>query len=56
MGATLWEACAEAVKVTIDTDGGIPLMGGKDEVRGGQGFYDVFITIEDGVTRGRGTT
>ena len=56
MGATGGVACAQATKVTIDTDGAIPLMGKKDEVRGGQGFHDVIVTIEDGVTGGRETT
>ena len=56
MGATEGVACAQAVKVTIDTDGAILFMGRKDELRGGHGFHDVIITIEDGVTRGRETT
>ena len=50
VGATRGVACAQAAKVTIDTNGSIPLMGGKDEVGGGQGFHDVIITIEDGVS------
>ena len=54
--ATGGVACAQVVKVTIDMDGAIPLMGRKDEVRGGQGFHDVIITIEDGVVGGRETT
>ena len=56
VGATGGVACAQAMKFTIDMDGSIPLMGGKEEVRGGQGFHDVIITIEDGVTGGRETT
>ena len=56
VGDTGGVACAQAAKVTIDIDGAIPLMGEKDEVRGGQGFHDVIITIEDGVTGGRETT
>ena len=56
VGATLGAAYAQVAKVTIDIDGAIPLMGEKDEVRGGQGFHDVIITVEDGVTSGRETT
>ena len=56
VGATGGVACAEITKFTMGTGGAIPLMGGKDEVRGGRGFHDVVITIEDGVTGGRETT
>ena len=56
VGAIGGVACAQAVKVTIGMDGAIPLMGGKDEVRGGHGFHDVIIAIEYGVTRGREKT
>ena len=56
VGATRGVACAQAAKVTIDTDGAISLMCGKYEVRGGQGFHDVIITIKDGVTGGRVST
>ena len=56
MGATRGVACAQAVKVTIETDGAIPLMGRNDEVKGGKGFHDVVITVKYGVTGGRLTT
>ena len=56
VGATGGVTCDQAMKFTIDTDGAIPFMGGKDEVMDGQGFHDVIITIEDGVTGGRETT
>ena len=56
VGATRGVAYAQAVKFTIDTNGAILIMGGKDEVRGGQGFHDVIITIEDEVTGERETT
>ena len=56
VGDTRGVACAQAVKFTIGIDGAISFMGRKDEVRGGHGFHDVIITIEDGVARGRETT
>ena len=56
MGVTGGVTCAEIMRVTMGTGGAIPLMGGKDEVRGGRGFHDVVIVIEDGVTGGRETT
>ena len=56
MGATGGVACAQAMKVTIDMNGAILLMGRKEEVRVGQGFHEVVITIEDGVTGERDTT
>ena len=56
VGATGGVACAQTMKLTIDTDGDIPFMGGKDEVSGGQGFHNAIITIEYGVTGGKGTT
>ena len=56
VGAIGGVACAEVTKVTIGMDGAILFMGGKDEVRGGHGFHDVIIAIEDGVTGGRETT
>ena len=56
VGATKGVACAEITKVTIGTGGAIPFMGRKDEVKGGHGFHDVIITIEDGVIGGRETT
>ena len=56
VGNALGEACAQVAKVTIDMDGAIPLMGGKDEVRGGKGFHDVVIRVKYGVTGGRVTT
>ena len=49
-GISLGEVCALVAKVTIDMDGAILLMSGKDEARGGKGFHDVIITVEDGVT------
>ena len=55
VGATKGVACADIMKVTIGMGGAIPFMGGKDEVRGGNGFHDVIIAIEYGVTRGRET-
>ena len=48
--ATEGVACAQAMKFTIGMDGAIPFMGKKDEVRGGQGFHDFIIKIEDRVT------
>ena len=56
VGAPRGVACAKIRKVTIGTGAAIPFMGGKDEVRGGHGFHDVIIRIEDGVTGGRETT
>ena len=56
VGATGGITCVEIIKFTMGMGASIPLMGGKDEVRGGRGFHDVFIAIEDGVTRGRDTT
>ena len=50
VGATEVVACAQAVKVTIDTDGAILVMGMKDEIRGGQGFHDVVVTTGGGRT------
>ena len=56
VGATAGVACAQATKVTIGTDGAIPLMGGKDEVKGGHGFHEVVITKEGGMTGVREAT
>ena len=56
VGAIGGVVCVQAMKVTIGMGGVIWFMGGKDEVKGGHGFHDVIITIEDGVTRGRDTT
>ena len=56
VGVALGTTCVQVAKVTIDMEGAIPLMGGKDEVRGGNNFHDVIITIEDGVIGGRETT
>ena len=55
-GDALGATCAQVMKFTIGMDGVIPLMGGKDEVRGGKGFHDVVITVEYGVASGRVTT
>ena len=55
VGATGGVAFGKATKFTIGMDGAILFMGGKDEFMGGQGFHDVIITIEDGVTIGRET-
>ena len=49
-------ACVQAAKVSIETDGAISLMGGKDDVRGGEGFHEVNITGKCGMMGGRETT
>ena len=50
VGAALGVDCSQVMKVTIDMDGAIPLMRGKDEVRGGKGFHDFVITVKYWVT------
>ena len=56
MRATGGIACAHAAEVNIDTYGVIPFMGGKDKVRGGEGFQEVIMTRKEGMTRRRETT
>ena len=46
MRATGGIASAHAVEVNIDTDGIILFMGGKDKVRGGEGFHEVIKTLK----------
>ena len=48
--------CAQVEKVTIDMDSSIPLMGRKDDVRGGEGFHEVSIIGKDGMMGGREAT
>ena len=45
-----------AAEVNMDRGGVIPVMGGKDEVMGGEGFQKVILTGTEGMTRGRETT
>ena len=45
-----------AAEVNMGKGGVIPVMGGKDEVMGGEGFQEDILTGTVGMTRGRETT
>ena len=49
-------AGTRATEVNMDRGGVIPVMGGKDEVMGGEGFQEDILTETEGMTRGRETT
>ena len=49
-------AGTRAAKVNVDRGGVIPVMGGKNEVMGGEGFQEDILMGTEGMTRGRETT